>query len=137
MERARGVRVFGYRRAAPDLPQAESIADRQTITAFVEARGLELAQMFVETDPDQPMEAFGRLVQAARTAAADGVPVRAVVVPRPEHLGGTQRARGVLRQRLEREAGLRVLSATIPAEPGADGAPLAGSSRPAVERPAR
>jgi hypothetical protein len=120
MERARGVRVFGYRRAAPELPQAESIADRQTITAFVAARGFELAQMFVETDPQQPMEAFGRLVQAARVAAADGVPVRAVVVPRPEHLGGTQRARGVLRQRLEREAGLRVLTATVPTEPGMD-----------------
>jgi hypothetical protein len=120
MERARGVRVFGYRRAAPELPQAESIADRQTITAFVAARGFELAQMFVETDPQQPMEAFGRLVQAARVAAADGVPVRAVVVPRPEHLGGTQRARGVLRQRLEREAGLRVLTATVPTEPGVD-----------------
>lgn len=118
MDRARSVRVFGYRRAAPDLPQAESIADRQTITAFVTARGLELAQMFVETDPEQPMEAFARLVEAARTAAADGVPVRAVVVPRPEHLGGTQRARGVLRQRLEREAGLRVLTATLPTGPG-------------------
>jgi hypothetical protein len=118
MEGARGVRVYGYRRAAPDLSQAESIADRQMITAFVAARGFELAQMFVETDPEQPMEAFVRLVQAARTAAADGVPVRAVVVPRPEHLGGTQRARGVLRQRLEREAGLRVLTATRPVEAG-------------------
>ena len=118
MEGAKGVRVYGYRRAAPGLPQAESIADRQTITTFVAERGFELAQMFVETDPARPMEAFARLVQAARVAAADGQPVSAVVVPRPEHLGGTQRARGVLRQRLEREAGLRVLTATRPVEAG-------------------
>jgi hypothetical protein len=117
MDGKRGERVYGYRRADPRLPQAESIADRQTIVAYAAAQGYEVAQMFVEADPERPMEAFSRLIQAARLAARDGESVRWVIVPGPDHLGG-QRVRGVLRQRLEREGGLRVLLATEPAEPG-------------------
>jgi hypothetical protein len=117
--------ALGYQVSRLDSPAAELVNGRRVVAAFAEREGFALAGVFVELDVNRPLSSFAALIMNARECGAE-----AVVVPAAEDLGRLPRVRQLLRERLEREAGVRVLiaqpvhgTAPVASADGADQAP--------------
>jgi len=96
--------LFGYQTVRSSTP-AEAVAKgREELAAFAIREGFALGEVFVERDVDRPCSALAALIAAARRS-----PVAAVAVPTTDDLGRLPRVRWLMRYRLEREAGVRVL----------------------------
>jgi hypothetical protein len=96
--------LFGYQTVRLSTP-AEAVAKgREELAAFALREGFALGEVFVERDVDRPCSALAALISAARRSG-----VAAVAVPTTDDLGRLPRVRWLMRYRLEREAGVRVL----------------------------
>jgi hypothetical protein len=96
--------LFGYQTVRLSTPVEEVAQGREALAAFALREGFALAEVFVERDVDRPCSALSALISAARRAQ-----VEAVAVPTAADLGKLPRVRWLMRYRLEREAGVRVL----------------------------
>jgi citrate lyase beta subunit len=126
--------LFGYQRAALGSSPDEIENGRRILTAFAAAEGYALGEIFLEHDVNKPLSALAALIDAARRTE-----VTAVVVPTLADLGRLPRVRVELAKRLQREAGVRVLTAqsmSAAAEPMDDIADADGSTTGRPERTA-
>jgi hypothetical protein len=96
--------LFGYQTVRVSTPVEEVAKGREEIAAFALREGFALGEVFVERDAHQPSAALSALIAAARRSG-----VAAVAVPTTADLGRLPRVRWLMRYRLEREAGVRVL----------------------------
>lgn len=96
--------LFGYQTVRVSTPADEVARGREALAAFALREGFALAEVFVERDVDRPCSALTALISAARRSN-----VKAVAVPTSADLGTLPRVRWLMRYRLEREAGVRVL----------------------------
>jgi hypothetical protein len=96
--------LFGYQTVRVSTPAEEVAKGREELVAFALREGFALAEVFVERDIDRPSSALTALIFAARRSE-----VAAVAVPTTNDLGRLPRVRWLMRYRLEREAGVRVL----------------------------
>ena len=96
--------LFGYQTVRVSTPAAEVARGRDALAAFAIREGFALGEVFVERDVDRPCSALAALISAARRSN-----VAAVAVPTTADLGKLPRVRWLMRYRLEREAGVRVL----------------------------
>ena len=96
--------LFGYQTVRVSSSAAEVAKGREALAAFAIREGFALAEVFVERDVDRPCSALAALICAARRSN-----VAAVAVPTSADLGKLPRVRWLMRYRLEREAGVRVL----------------------------
>ena len=96
--------LFGYQTVRVSTPAEDVARGREALAAFAIREGFALAEVFVERDIDQPCSALSALISAARRSN-----VAAVAVPTTADLGRLPRVRWLMRYRLEREAGVRVL----------------------------
>jgi hypothetical protein len=74
------------------------------LAEFTAREGFALTQVFVEQEPNRPCSALVALIEAVRRGG-----IAAVAVPTLEDLGRLPRVRRLMRDRLQREAGVRVL----------------------------
>ena len=96
--------LFGYQTVRLSTTPEEVARGREALAAFAIREGFALGEVFVERDVDRPCSAFAALISAARRSG-----VEAVAVPTTADLGRLPRVRWLMRYRLEREAGVRVL----------------------------
>ena len=96
--------LFGYQTVRLSTTPEEVARGREALAAFAIREGFALGEVFVERDVDRPCSAFAALILAARRSG-----VEAVAVPTTADLGRLPRVRWLMRYRLEREAGVRVL----------------------------
>jgi hypothetical protein len=96
--------LFGYQTVRLNTPAEEVAKGREALAAFALREGFALGEVFVERDADRPCSALAALICAARRSG-----VAAVAVPTTDDLGRLPRVRWLMRYRLEREAGVRVL----------------------------
>jgi hypothetical protein len=96
--------LFGYQTVRASTPAEEVAKGREELVAFALREGFALGEVFVERDINRPSSALTALIFAARRSE-----VAAVAVPTTNDLGRLPRVRWLMRYRLEREAGVRVL----------------------------
>jgi hypothetical protein len=96
--------LFGYQQVRLDAPRDAAARGQRLLANFAAREGFALGGVFVERDVNRPCSALVALIDAARRCGAT-----AVAVPTAEDLGRLPRVRHLMRRRLEREAGCRVL----------------------------
>jgi hypothetical protein len=96
--------MFGYQRVRASGSAQELARGREALVAFAFREGFALGEVFVEQDLDRPCSALAAMIASARRSG-----VVAVAVPTAADLGRLPRVQWLMRNRLEREAGVRVL----------------------------
>jgi hypothetical protein len=104
--------LFGYQRVRASGSAEEVAKGRDALVAFAIREGFALAEVFVEQDLDRPCSALTAMIESARRSD-----VSVVAVPTAADLGRLPRVQWLMRHRLEREAGVRVLVVERAAEP--------------------
>lgn len=98
--------VYGYQRVRITTPPEEVIRVRRRLTEFAARQGYVLADVFVDADESRPFAALSALIRAARRHDA-----AAVLVADPDHFAHNPTAQAVMRDRVQRETGARVIFA--------------------------
>lgn len=98
--------LLGYQTVRVGTPQFEVARGRRVLAKYAAREGFALAEIFVDQDPNRPCSAMAALIEVARRSG-----VAAIVVPTLTDLGRLPRVQRLTRERLEREAGVRVLIA--------------------------
>jgi hypothetical protein len=102
----RGVKpvLFGYQCVRLGTPPDQVVRGRRLLAEYAAREGFALAEVYVDDDVNRPDSALVALIAAATRGG-----VAAVAVPTLEDLGRLPRVRRLWRERLQREAGVRVL----------------------------
>jgi hypothetical protein len=96
--------LYGYQNVLATATPEDAEAGRRALTAFAIREGFALAQIFVESNHLEPGSALEALIDAVRRDQ-----VEAVAVPRLTDLGRVKRIQRLVRERLQREAHVRIL----------------------------
>jgi hypothetical protein len=96
--------LFGYQTVRLTTTPAEAEAGRRTLAQFAVREGFALAEIFVERDPNHPCSALVALIELVRRH-----PGSIIAAPTADDFGRLPRVRQIMRTRLERESGARVL----------------------------
>jgi hypothetical protein len=96
--------LVGYQTIRIDTSSDDVARGRQLLAEFAAREGFALTEIYVERDPNRPCSALTALIEAARRDS-----IAAVAVPTLDDLGRLPRVRRIMRDRLQRDAGVRVL----------------------------
>jgi hypothetical protein len=99
--------VLGYQTVRLDTTERETVVGRRILHEFAAKEGYALGEIFVEDDLNHPGNAMAAMIAACRYGEVD-----AVVVPSWVDLGRMVRVQQGTKQRIEHQAGVRVLVAT-------------------------
>ena len=96
--------LLGYQCARGASTPAAIRSGRRALERFAKQKGFALGDVFVEADGSQPHRAVSALVDIAIRGG-----VEAIAVPSAQDLWRLPPAQILMRRRIEREAGIRVL----------------------------